>query len=78
MKKCLLQLAIGLSLVMFAASAFAGGAGCDSKKGAHKGMSAEAMKEHKDGHAWLMLEDQQNKGETKTSEDKSETKLIKL
>ena len=78
MKKTLLQLAISLSLAMFAATAFAGGEGCDSKKGAHKGMSAEALKELKDGHAWIMLDDQHNKSDAKASETESETKLIKL
>lgn len=79
MKNNLLRFAIGLSLALFAVTAFAGGANCDSKKkGAHKDMSAEAMKEHKDGHAWLLLEDQDNKGDVKTSEDKTDTKLIKL
>ena len=37
----------------FSSMAFAGGAGCDSKKGAHKDMSAEALKELKENHAWI-------------------------
>ena len=35
----------------FSSMAFAG-EGCDSMKGAHKGMSAEEFKEFKKNHAW--------------------------
>ena len=78
MKRSLLQVVMGLSLVLFAATAFAGGANCDSKKGAHKSISAEVMKEHKDSHAWLSLEEQQSKSDVKAAEEKSESKLIEL
>ena len=78
MKKNLLQVFVGASMVLFSVSAFAGGAACDSKKGAHESKSAEAMKGHKDSHAWLFSEDHHKKGEVKSSEEKTETKLIKL
>lgn len=78
MKTRLLQIVTGLSMVLFSVTVFAGGAACDSKKGAHKDMSAEAMKEHKDSHAWLFSDDQHGKDEVKASPEKSEGKLIKL
>lgn len=78
MKKGLLQIVVATSMVLFAVGAFAGGAGCDSKKGAHKDMSAEAMKEHKDSHAWLFSDDHHKKGDVKASEEKADAKLIKL
>lgn len=78
MKKILLTILVSASMVLFATTAFAGGASCDSKKGAHKDMSAEAMKEHKDSHAWMFSGDHHKKGEAKASEAKPETKLIKL
>lgn len=78
MKTRLLQIVAGLSMVLFSVAAFAGGAACDSKKGAHKDMSAEAMKEHKDSHAWLFSDDHHGKDEVKASPEKPGAKLIKL
>jgi hypothetical protein len=78
MKTRLLQIVAGFSMVLFSVAVFAGGTACDSKKGAHKVMSAEAMKEHKDSHAWLFSEDHHGKGEVKASPEKPEEKLITL
>ena len=78
MKKAMLQIVVGASMILFAVSAFAGGEGCDSKKGAHKGLSAEIMKEHKDSHAWLISEDHHKKGEVKAKEEKPKAKLVEI
>lgn len=66
MKTRLMQMALFSSLLLAASMAFAG-EGCDSKKG-HQGMSAEMMKEFKDGHAWLFSEDAHH-GKSATDND---------
>lgn len=53
MKGKLLAGVAGLSLMLSASLAMAGGEACDSKKGhRNKDMSAEAMKEFKKNHPW--------------------------
>ena len=67
MKTRLLQVAVAAAILASASMAFAG-EGCHSKKG-HEGMSAEMMKEFKDGHAWLFSEDGAHHGKSTTEGD---------
>jgi len=58
MKTRLVQLAILMSVAMLPFTVFAGGAGCSSKEGHGKHeMSAEAMQEFKQNHAWIFSDD---------------------
>lgn len=57
MKIGFIQLVALLFVAMLSMASYAGGAGCDSKKGHGKHeMSAEAAQEFKDNHAWLFSE----------------------
>ena len=51
-KMSLLTVAVS-ALFLASPMAMAGGAGCDKSKGHAKELSAEAMKEHRDNHAWM-------------------------
>ena len=54
MKIRLIQMITVTSLLVLSFAVFAGGAGCKSKEGhGTKDMSAEAMQEFKDNHAWI-------------------------
>ncbi|WP_455365523.1 hypothetical protein [Kaarinaea lacus] len=55
MKKTrLVQMIAMMAVMVLPFAAFAGGAGCKSKEGHGKHeMSAEAMQEFKDNHAWI-------------------------
>ena len=53
MKNQFILVFVSAITLAFSSTAFAGGAGCDSMKGGHKGMSAEALKELKENHAWI-------------------------
>lgn len=56
MKTKLISLAAVTSITLFSTMAIAGGKNCDSMKGAHKDMSADAIKEFKDSHSWMFSE----------------------
>ena len=48
-----------LSTVLLSTGSFAG-EGCDMHDGIHKELSAEALKEFKENHIWLLDEDKAN------------------
>ena len=52
----LVQLVSLVFIAMLSMTVYAGGAGCKSKDGHSKDMSAEALQEFKDGHAWMFSE----------------------
>ena len=56
MKIRLLQLVSLIFITMLSMSVYAGGAGCKSKDGHSKDMSAETMQEFKDSHSWMFSE----------------------
>lgn len=54
MKTRLIQFIAMMAVMLLPFAVFAGGAGCKSKEGHGKHeMSAEAMQEFKDNHAWI-------------------------
>jgi hypothetical protein len=61
-------------LAALSSLALAGGAACDSKKGAHPEMSAEAKKSFKDGHAWLFEHGHGDAHKGEVSKDKAAEK----
>ena len=72
MKMKLMQIAAAVSIAMLSSMAMAGGAGCDSKKGhsGSKDMSADAIQEFKDSHAWMFSDDAHSKGKSISKDDK--------
>ena len=63
--------------VAFSSMTFAGGAGCDSMKGGHKGMSVEALKELKENHAWLNSPHEQTQSSPAVTNEKPEVIDVK-
>jgi hypothetical protein len=81
MKIKLLQVVIGVAIALFSVAALAGGAACDSMKGGHKDMTAEAMKEFKDSHGWMLKDGHDanhGKDAVKAAPEEGVPKVIKL
>lgn len=65
MKKVLFPVIAASALFAVAGTSFAGGAGCDSKKGHSKELSAESLKQHQGDHSWLFSEGDHHHGDMK-------------
>jgi hypothetical protein len=69
MKMRFIQLVTLVFVAMLSVASYAGGAGCDSKKGhGNKDMSAAAEQEFKDSHSWLFSEKSSNETMDKSAQ----------
>ena len=51
------RLLVIMAFIGSSSMVFAGGEGCNSKKGAHKELSAEALQNMEKGHTWHKFDD---------------------
>ena len=68
MNTALIKMFAVVSTILFSTLSFAG-ENCDMHEGIHKDMSAEALKEFKENHIWLLDEDTANLDKSGRSND---------
>ena len=76
MKNQIIPAFVAVVGLAFSSMAFAG-EGCDSMKGAHKGMSAEELKEFKKNHAWKHSPHNQVEGSSASATEPPKTIEVK-